>query len=140
MLIVAPFTISDPTPQQRAEQLVRGFLAQHGPYMAIYFSDIETAFTRLSDEAYFNKQTDEVRFYQDSTEIFSHGDVNKANAYFDTYKKLNLQRDSMRIHYVPRPMGYLIIHHYQLEGKPWTDSFMVDFNLQHILKINETIE
>ncbi|MFI5134512.1 MAG: hypothetical protein ACHQD9_01545, partial [Chitinophagales bacterium] len=62
------------------------------------------------------------------------------NSYYNIYKKLNLQKDSIRTHYSPRPMGYLIIHHFELGGLPWTDSFMVDFKIQHILKIKETIE
>lgn len=108
--------------------------------MALYFSDIDTAFKTVEEEKAFQELSNEVNAYQDSTEMFSHIDVSKANSYFETYKKLNLQKDSMRIHYDPQPLGYLMIHHFQFDGKPWTDSFILDFNIRNILKIKETIE
>jgi hypothetical protein len=141
LVILAPTTIDKgPTPQKRAEQLVSSFLASKGEYMALYFNDIDTAFTTLDDDSNYKELFKRVLAYQDSTSMFSHVDVAKAVVYFDTYKKLNLQRDSIRIHYQPQPLGYLILHHFMLEGDAWTDSFMIDFNIRRILKIRQTIE
>lgn len=141
LMIVVPSTIDhEPTKQARAEQLVSKFLAQHGSYMAIYFSDIDTAYWSLEDESFFKDLTQKVLAYQDSTVLFSHSDFTRADSFYSIYKKLNLRRDSVRIHYKPRPRGYLILHHFQFDGKPWTDSFVVDFNIRSILKIKETIE
>lgn len=141
LLIMAPSAIdSGPTPQSRAEQLVRRFLAQHGPYMAMYFSDIDTAFKTLDDESSFRELSQKVLAYQDSTIMFWRIDTTKADSFYTIYKKLNFQKDSIRIHYKPQPLGYLILHHFHFDGQPWTDSFMIDFNFKTILKIKETIE
>ena len=141
IFIMAPAGInSGPTPQARAEHLIRGFLVTKGSYMALYFSDIDTAFKTVEEEKAFQELSSRVKAYQDSTEMFSRIDITKANFYYNTYKKLNLQKDSMRIHYDPQPLGYLMIHHFQLAGDPWTDSFILDFNISNILKIKETIE
>lgn len=108
--------------------------------MAIYFSDIDTSFTTVDDDSNYQRLSRIVSAYQDSTIQFSHTDFAKADVYYDIYKKLNLKKDSLRIHYTPRPSGYLILHHFQFDGQPWTDSFMIDFNFNRILKIKETIE
>lgn len=141
LMIVIPSSVDyGPTKQARAEQLISSFLTQHGAYMAMYFSDIDTAFTTLEDESSFRELRQKVLAYQDSTVMFSHINIDKADSFYDIYKKLNLQKDSVRIHYKPRPMGYLILHHFQYDQKPWTDSFVIDFNFRRILKIKETIE
>jgi hypothetical protein len=141
ILILAPSAISHgPTSQQRAEQLVSGFLAKHGSYMALYFGNLDTAFSTLEDEPSFKELSQKVSAYQDSTIIFSHTNVTKADSFYSIYKKLNLQKDSIRIHYKPRPLGYYILHHFQYDRHPWTDSFFMDFNLKAILKVKEAIE
>jgi hypothetical protein len=141
LMIMIPYSIAHgPSAQAHAEQLVSNFLAQHGSYMAIYFSDIDTAFTTFEDDSSFRDLSQEVTAYQDSTIMFSRIDVSKADSFYTIYKKLNLRKDSIRIHYKPRPLGYLILHHFQLDGHPWTDSFTIDFNIRSIIKINETIE
>ncbi|HYV93708.1 MAG TPA: hypothetical protein VE978_18175 [Chitinophagales bacterium] len=141
LMVIAPSSIyNSPTPQTRAEQLVSSFLAQRGSYMALSFSNIDTAFTTLDDEPAYRELSKKVLAYEDSTIMFSHINIARADSFYSVYKKLNLQKDSMRIHFQPRPLGYLILHHFQFDGKPWTDSFMLDFNLRSILKIKETIE
>jgi len=141
LMIVVPSSIGyGPTKQERAEELVSNFLAQHGPYIGMYFSDLDTAFTTLQDESSFRELSQKVLAYQDSTIMFSHVDVSRSDFYYSRYKKLNSQRDSIRIHYKPRPLGYLLLHHFQYDEQPWTDSFVIDFNLRRILKIKETIE
>lgn len=140
-LMVMPLRIEPlPDPQERAEQVVRKFLEPHGPYMAIYFSEVDTAFTELRDETGYQDLTRQVQAYQDSTALFSHVSIEKADSFFSVYKRLSLKKDSMRIHYKPRPLGWFIIHHFQLDGKPWTDSFMIDFNFSAILKARQAIE
>jgi len=108
--------------------------------MAIYFSGVDTAYTTLEDEASYKELEQKVSAYQDSTIKFSHSDFAKADSFYSIYKKLNLQKDSTRIHYKSRPRGYLILHHFQFDGKLWTDTFTMDFNLTSILKVRETIE
>jgi hypothetical protein len=140
-IIIIPVRInSGPSIQSRAEQLVGRFLAEKGSYMAMYFSNVDTAFTSLDDEISFKELSKKVAAYQDSTLMFSRIDSVKANSYYEMYRKLNFQMDSFRTHYKPRPLGYLILHHFQFNGDPWTDSFTLDFNLRNILKIKETIE
>lgn len=141
LMIIAPSAMdSGPTPQSRAEQLVSGFLSQKGSYMALYFNDIDTAFTSLGDEPGYKELSKRAQAYQDSTIMFSSSDVAKSPSFYNIYKKLNFQKDSTRIHYKPRPLGYLILHHFLFDGDAWTDSFMIDFNFRSILKIKETIE
>jgi len=140
LLIASPTAISDPTAQERVENLIRAFLSQFQPYMALYFSNLDTAYTRLGDETFFKELNEKMTSYQDSTMMFLKSDPARSNAYYDIYKKLTAKKDSIAQHYKPRAMGYLIIHHFELGGDPWTDSFMVDFKIQHILKIKETIE
>ena len=108
--------------------------------MAIYFNDVDTAYTTLADELSYKELNQKVSAYQDSTIKFSHIDFAKADSFYAIYKKLNLQKDSTRIHYKSRPLGYLILHHFQFNGELWTDSFTLDFNLSGILKVKETIE
>ena len=141
LLIIAPSAIDKgPTPQTRSEQLVSNFLSKKGPYMALYFSDVDTAFATLDDEPGFRELSKRVSAYQDSTTMFLHINPDKSDSFYNVYKKLNLQKDSKRIHYNPRPLGYLILHHFQFDGDSWTDSFMIDFNFRSILKIKQTIE
>jgi len=108
--------------------------------MAVYFSEIDTAFTNFYEEPSFSELSQKVNAYQDSTTIFSRINVSKSDSFYEIYKRLNLQKDSMRIHYTPRPRGYLLLHHFQLDGNSWTDSFVIDFNIKKILKVKETIE
>jgi hypothetical protein len=141
LIILVPSAIdSGPTPQRRAEQLVSSYLSEKGSYMALYFNDIDTAFTRLDEDSSYKELNKRVRAYQDSTLLFSRIDVAKSASFYNTYKKLNLQKDSTRIHYKPQPLGYLILHHFLFDGDAWTDSFTIDFNVKNILKIKETIE
>ncbi len=140
ILVAAPFATCDLSAQARVEHIVSQFLASKGTYMGLYFSDVDTAFASVEEEAAYKELNQKVLRYQDSTMMFSRIDVNRANAYFEIYKNLNLEKDSMRIHYKPRPLGYFVIHHFQFDGDPWTDSFIVDFNFNSIIKIKRTIE
>src|SRR6185295_1027675 len=78
LLIMAPTSIdSGATPQARAEHLIRNFLSKYSPYMALYFSDIDTAFRTVEEELPYQELSRRVTSYQDSTEMFSRSDVAK---------------------------------------------------------------
>ena len=140
-MILMPSSIGyGPSLQARAEKIISTFLASKGPYMGIYFSDLDTAFTTLGDEQSYIELLRQMQACQDSTTYFSRGDTQQANYYFQKYQTLAEKRDSIRNHYQPRPLGYFILHHFQFEGHPWTDSFVLDFSLKKIIKVKETIE
>jgi hypothetical protein len=128
------------TLQQKAETLIRNFLSASPNYMALYFSDIDTAYRSLSDDPFYNRLSSRVEEYQDSTTRYSRINFKKADSLYTIYKQWSLRKDSMRIHYKPPPLGWLMIHHYQLGGTPWTDSFMMNFSCTKILKVKEAIE
>ena len=141
LLSVLPLTIdSHMSTQRRVEQMVKSYLSKYGDYMAVYFSEIDTAFKTLEEEETYQQLVHKLTSYQDSTIMFSQSDSDRANSYYELYKKLNLSKDSMRTHYRPRPLGYFVIHHFQFDGDPWTDSFIVDFGFRNIIKIERTIE
>ena len=141
LMIIAPSAINyGPSPKNRAEQLISNFLSHKGSYMGLYFSNLDTAFTTVDDEFLYKELSKRVLDYEDSTIMFSHVNIAKADSFYNIYKKLNLQKDSIRIHYKSRPLGYLILHHFQFDDKLWTDSFMIDFNLRTILKVKEAVE
>src|SRR6186713_2879974 len=96
LMIIAPSaTDKEPAPQIRAEQLIGTFLSGKGSYMALYFNDIDTAFTTLEEDSVYKDLSKRVLAYQDSTIMFSRMDVDRAVTYFNTYKKLNLEKDSL---------------------------------------------
>mgnify|MGYP003597576943 CR=1 FL=1 len=141
VLTITPLTVyRGPGLQERAEQMVKTYIASKGNYMAIYFSDIDTAFSLLEEDSDYRKLGKRAQAYQDSTFMFTPVDVKKANDYFAAYKKINETRDSIRLHYRPQPVGYLLIHHFQFDGEPWTDSFIFDFGLKSFIRIRQTIE
>jgi hypothetical protein len=141
VLLLLPFAIHrGPGLQEQAEQLVKNYLASKGSYMAVYFSEIDTAFSLLEGDSVYRRLGQQARGYQDSTFMFATVDMNKANYYFAQYKLINERRDSTRTHYKPQPIGYLLIHHFQFDGEPWTDSFILDFGLKNFIRIRQTIE
>lgn len=140
-LVIIPFTINPgPGLQEHAETMVKNFLASKGNYMAVYFSDIDTAFSLLEEDSNFRRLGLQAKAYQDSTFLFTPADMARADYYYGRYKEVSRQRDSMRMHYKPQPVGYLLIHHFQFDGQLWTDSFIFDFALKDFIRIRQTIE
>ncbi len=128
------------TEQTKGEELIKTFLASRGKYMALYFSNIDTAYFPLSEVDAYKIISERAVALQDSTIKYSRINISKADSFYSIYKTEVEVKDSLRNNYAEEPRGLFIIHHYQLDGKLWTDTFKMNFEMNAIIKVTEAIE
>jgi len=126
--------------QENAELAVRNFLSKHGHYMALYFSKVDTAYRTLNEDSAYRLLLSQMSELKDLTARYSSVDSAKADSFYRLYLNRNKIKDSISSHYYPTPLGWFIIHYYQLEGKNWTDSFIIAFDYKKIIKVRERVE
>ncbi|MCY7410657.1 MAG: hypothetical protein LH473_10315, partial [Chitinophagales bacterium] len=125
------------TEQTNGEELIKTFLASRGKYMALYFSNIDTAYFPLSEVDAYKIISERTVALQDSTIKYSRINISKADSFYSIYKTKVAFKDSLSNNYAKEPEGLFIIHHFQLDGKLWTDTFKMNFEKNAIIKATE---